>query len=108
MSEHKNDFSLGEQAQIKDLARNIVPEEQKKCTAYKIFSDKDNEAKFFDSFNDIKNVIKEVQEHKKSHDKLEMEVGSLKKMRWINRSLSLIGAGMGAFAAIILRRKLEG
>ena len=29
MSEHKNDFSLGEQAQIKDLARNIVPEEQK-------------------------------------------------------------------------------
>lgn len=78
-------FSEGEEARIEQLIEGVVPEEMKKCTAHRLFSDKDNVRNFFESLNDVKLLVKELKEHKDSHKSIKEDMDKIKKYKWINR-----------------------
>ena len=103
-----DNFTKGEEAQIKEMARGVLPDEQEKCTAFRIFSKEKNVDKLFEGFSKIDVLVTELQEHKKSHEKVETEISKLKKGRWLHKGYSFVGSGMGAFFAIWLKKKIEG
>lgn len=103
-----DNFSKGEEAQIKEIAREVMPDEQEKCSAYRIFSKEKNVDRLFEGFSKINELVIELKEHKKSHDKVESDITKLKKGRWLHKGYSFIGSGIGAFFAMWLKKKIEG
>lgn len=103
-----DNFSKGEEAQIKEMAREVIPDEQEKCSAYRIFSKDKNVDKLFEGFSKVDELVVALKEHKKSHEKVESEISKLKKGRWLHKGYSFIGSGIGAFFAMWLKKKIEG
>ena len=103
----KNDFSKGEEAVIEKISRKIIPDEQEKCTAFRIFNKDGNVDKFFNGINKLEILVKDLEEHKESHVNIKLEIESIKKKRFINRVYAFVGAGLGAFAAMWLERRIK-
>ena len=118
-------FDEGEKAQMEKIIKETLPDEQKKCTAWRIFEKDVNVERLFDGFNKIQDLteeikgfkiignkvqelVSELQEHKQSHQKMENDIKLLKRHRWLHKGYSFLGSGIGAFIAIIIKKKLEG
>ena len=67
-------FTEAQELAIKNIMQRGLPEEQKKCDAFRIFKKEENVEKLFDGFNRIDNLISELREHKISHEKAEIEI----------------------------------
>lgn len=67
-------FTEAQELAIKSIIQRSLPEEQKKCDAFRIFHKEENVEKLFDGFNRIDNLINELREHKTSHEKSEIEI----------------------------------
>ena len=63
-------FTEAQELAIKSIMQRSLPEEQKKCDAFRIFHKEENIEKLFDGFNRIDNLISELKEHKISHEKV--------------------------------------
>ena len=103
-----DNFSKGEEAQIKEIARDIIPDEQEKCSAFRIFSKEKNVERLFEGFNKIDILVGELKEHKHAHETVEAEIAKLKKGRWLHKGYSFVGSGIGAFIAIWIKKKIDG
>ena len=67
-------FTEAQELAIKNIMQRGLPEEQKKCDAFRIFKKEENVEKLFDGFNRIDNLISELREHKILHEKAEIEI----------------------------------
>lgn len=103
-----NDFTKGEESQIKDLAREIFPEVQKSCGGFRFFEDNKKVEKLFQGFTKIDNLIERLDNHEDSHIRVETEITKLKKNRWFNKIYIVIGSAFGGFAAAWADKKLRG
>lgn len=103
-----DNFSKGAEAQIKEMAREVIPDEQIKCAAFRIFNKEKNVERLFEGFNKIDTLVAELQEHKNSHKEIVTEISKLKKGRWLHKGYSFVGSGIGAFLAIWIKKKIDG
>ena len=72
-------FTEAQELAIKNIMSRSLPEEQKKCDAFRIFHKEENVEKLFDGFNRIDNLISALKEHKISHTRAEIEIKEIQK-----------------------------
>lgn len=101
------EFSEEERLMIADIARKTLPEEQKKCGAYRFFEDERKVNKLYDGFAKIEQLIIRLDKHEASHEKIEIEMQKIKKGRWIHKVYTIFGAMIGGFIAILVEKKLK-
>lgn len=125
-------FDEGEKAQIEKILKEELPDEQRKCTAFRFFENQENVKQLFEGFNKINQLdihklnqfvgelaeykntriqviklISELQEHKINHTTIDADVKALKKWKHIHKALSFLGAGIGAFVAMVIEKKIK-
>ena len=72
-------FTEAQELAIKNIMQRSLPEEQRKCDAFRIFRKEENVEKLFEGFSKIDNLISELKEHKISHTKIEIEIKETQK-----------------------------